>query len=74
MTLRKPSKAARRQALHEFLANLPEPPELPDEAEDITTSEIGVAKSITIVPLLAPRVIFTRVLRRSPSRSAISAR
>ena len=49
MMLRKPSKAARRQALHEFLANLPEPPELPDEAEATTTSEIGVAKSITIV-------------------------
>ena len=43
MTLRKPSKAARRQALHEFLANLPEPPELPDEAE------VSTAKEITIV-------------------------
>lgn len=45
---RKPSKAARRAALAEFLAGLPDPPELPDEAESVTTSEIGVPKSVTI--------------------------
>ena len=32
-----------------------------------------VAKSITIVPLLAPSDTLTRVLRRSPRRSAISS-
>ena len=48
---RRPTKAQRRAALAELLAGLPEPAELPPEcdmAEDITTSEIGVAKSITI--------------------------
>ena len=47
----RPTKAARRAALAELLAGLPEPPELPPEcdmAEATTTSEIGVAKSITI--------------------------
>lgn len=44
----RPSKAQRRAALAEFLAGLPDPPELPEEAEEITTSEIGVPKSVTI--------------------------
>ena len=45
----RPSKAQRRAALAEFLAGLPEPPELPDEAESVTTSDIGVPKEITII-------------------------
>lgn len=44
----RPSKAQRRAALAEFLAGLPDPPELPDEAEAVTTSEIGVPKPVTI--------------------------
>ena len=38
---RRPSKAQRRAALAEFLAGLPDPPELPEEAEASTTSEDG---------------------------------
>lgn len=37
---RRPSKAQRRAALAELLAGLPEPAELPEEAEASTTSEI----------------------------------
>lgn len=36
---RRPSKAARRRALAELLDNLPEPPELPEEAEAGTPVE-----------------------------------
>ena len=49
---RRPSKAARRAALAELLAGLPEPPELPEEAEADDRSNGGSAitsKPITIV-------------------------